>query len=347
VLWSEEGGSQISIMTIQMLEEAAGEFDFAAMILTSGDMAELEGTDMQQAGEARAFRAGLFIASIGRSRCFLIHSAGLANMPKHLDGLVSMTFDEPADLAEEAACEAAVAGVIDPIAREVHRQGRSPYHIRVPTMSMAELWQRERPRSSGGELQTGDVVVCDTQPSADEALAAQIRLNLDCGISYTYFLHYSADTLDKVCQALQVILASGSGPMPDFNERVRRIKNDKDRILEDFRTICRDRRLRVALLPDEPQFVFRVHNASSRNLATVYVRYGNKCFLEWVRGPVAEALWRSLPRYLEDDGQVRLFIPLIKFRPDEKAFNSTLDRALALHFPGIEDAVKQICVGAP
>jgi hypothetical protein len=346
VLWSEEGGSQSSVMTIQMLEEAAGEFDFAVMILTRGDVAGREVADMQKVREASAFRAGLFIATIGRNRCFLIHSVEQPDLPAHLNGIVSIPFEEPANLAADGACEEVIARVVGRIVEEIHSQGRSPYRMRVPTMSMEDVWQRERPRSEGGELRGGDVVVCDTQPIPDEELATQIRRNLDSGIAYTYFLYFSADTIEKVIQCLQVILASGSGRMPDFNERISRIKTEKVRILEDFRSICRDRRLRIAFFPDEPQFMFRVHNASSRELATVYVRYRDKGFIEWVRGSVAEALWRSLPRYLADDEQVRLFIPLIGVRPDEELFNRTLDRALALYFPGIEDSVKQICVGA-
>jgi hypothetical protein len=210
---------------------------------------------------------------------------------------------------------------------------------------MEEIWHRERPRSEGGELRGGDVVVCDTQPIPDEELAALVRRNLDSGISYTYFLHFSPDSIEKVCQCLQLILASGSESVPNFQERINRIRNEKDRILDDFLNICRERKLRIAFFPDEPQFVFRVHNASSRDLATVYVRYGDKCFIEWVRGPVAAALWRSLPRYLEDDGKVRLFIPLIRGNFDDAAFNRTFDRALGLYFPGMEDSIKKICVG--
>ena len=346
VLWGEEGGNQTSVLTTQMLADAAGQFDFAVIILTKGDLAAWEVADMQQTREASAFQAGLFVATIGRERCFLLHPVEQADLPANLGGIVSIPFEEPANLADEGACEMVVAQVVGPIASKAMIQGRAPYHINVPTISMEELWQRERPRSEGGALHVGDVVVCDTQPSGDEEMAAQIRRNLDSGISYTYFLYFSADTLEKVCQSLQVILVSNAGPVPDFNERIRRIKNEKDRILEDFHTICRERRLRVAFFPDEPQFVFRVHNASSREFAKFYVRYQDKGFIEWVSGSVAEGLWRGLPRYLDDDGQARLFVPLTGFKPDEGVFDRTLDRALSLYFPGIEDAVKQLCVGA-
>lgn len=346
VLWVEENGNQPSLMTIQMLEDAAGQFDFAVTILTKGELAGRQVADRPKDLEIRAFRAGLLIATIGRSRCFLAYGVDQTDLPSHLSEIVLLPFVEPANLVDDSACEKAIAPVARQIAAQVQSQGRSLYHIRVPTLSVEELWQRERPLPEEGDLRAGEVVVCDTQPTPDEEFIAQVRYNMDRGISYTYFLFLCGDTVEKVCQSLQVILVPGSGSILDFNERISTIKKEKDRVLDDLRSICRLRKLRISFMPDTPQFAFRVHNASSRDLAAVYVRYGETCFIPWVRGPAAEALWRNLPKYLEDDQQDRLFVPLRAFEADKELLDRTLDRTLPLYFPGIEAQVRQICIGA-
>ena len=194
------------------------------------------------------------------------------------------------------------------------------------------------------------MIVCDTQPLVLEKLAVQIRVNMGHAINYTYFLYFSVDTIEKICQALQVILVAGVAPKQatDFHARMSIIKKKKGRVLDDLRSICRDRRLRISLMPQEPQFSFRIHNASNRQLATVYARYGERCFIPWAQGPSAETLWHNLPTFLEEEN--RLFVALKNFGLDDdkkKLFENSLDRGLARYFPGCEREVKQLCTGAP
>jgi hypothetical protein len=75
---------------------------------------------------------------------------------------------------------------------------------------------------------------------ADEELAAQVRYNMDYGVKYLYFLYFSVDTIEKICQSLQVILAAGiagADHPTDFSTRLSIVKNNKARILDDLRTI--------------------------------------------------------------------------------------------------------------
>ncbi len=112
-------------------------------------------------------------------------------------------------MTDPNACAKAVASVATVLKNNIRQQGTSPYYTKVPTLSVAEIWQRERHRSLGGDLEQGEVIVCDTQPMAQEELAVQVRVNMDHAISYTYFLYFSVDTVEKICQSLQVILAAG------------------------------------------------------------------------------------------------------------------------------------------
>jgi hypothetical protein len=151
---------------------------------------------------------------------------------------------------------------------KIREQGVSQYYVRVPTLSVAQLWQRERHRSQNGDLQQGEVIVCDTQPLVLEELAVQIRVNMDHAINYTYFLYFSVDTIEKICQALQVILVAGVAPKQatDFHANMSIIKERRSR-LDDLRSICRDRRLRIGLMPKNPNSAFAF---TARQPATGY-----------------------------------------------------------------------------
>src|SRR5262249_6405231 len=156
------------------------------------------------------------------------------------------------------------------------------------------------------------------------------------------FLYFTVDTIAKICQALQVILVAGVASREratNFRARMKIVEEKKDRVLDDFRTICENRKLRVILLPEIPQFTFRIHNASDRERATVYARYGERYFIPWNWGPSAETLWRSLHLYVaEDEKPGRLFGSLKQAfdLDDEKKriLNTSLDEGLRRYFPG-------------
>jgi hypothetical protein len=154
-----------------MLENAAEQFDFAAIILAKGDVTVTKTDDILRSRDTCAFQAGLFMAKIGSKRCFLVNSIGQSILPSHLGGIISIPFEEPADLTDPSACASAVASVATTLKENMRQKGRSPYNIRVPNFSIAEVWRRERHQSEGGDLQQGEVVVCDTQPMAQEELA--------------------------------------------------------------------------------------------------------------------------------------------------------------------------------
>jgi hypothetical protein len=296
------------------------------------------------------------MATMGRDRCFLVNSVAQSHVPSYLGGITSISFEEPADLTDPDECAKAIASVAKVLDDSISQKGTAPYQVRVPTLSVAQLWQRERPQSAGGELQPGEVIVCDTQPIPQDELAVQLRANIEHEIHYTYFLYFTVDTIEKICQALQVILVAGVASREQAlnpTARMSIIEEKKDRILADFRRICQNRKLRVVLLGDVPQFSFRIHNASDWAHATVYARYGARYFIPWVSGPTAETLWRTLYLFVvEEEKPGRLFGSLKPTldRLDaekKKLFDGTLDQWLRKYFPGFHREVKQLCTGAP
>lgn len=351
-LWSEEGGIRTAETVVEALEE---QFDFAVFLLAQNDVKVTRGGGSTAARDAFIFDTGLGVAAIGRKRCFLVTSVRPGDLPAPLAGVTTLPFEAPTDLADPDACAAAIGSAAVALKESIQRDGRYLYHVPVPTLSYKELWQRELPHSKGGDLFEGHMLVCDTQPISDEALAARVRHNMDNGISYSFFFHFSADSVAKICQSLQVILVAGvidPEQALDFNTRMSQIRENKTRILDDFDRILQSRQLQIALMPSEPQFSFRIHNASNLEQATLYVRYGDHCFVPWAHGLLAESLWRRAPSYLEADGGaehlfVRLMPPYGLDSDRQKEFERCLDLGISRYFPGIEGDIRHRCTGAP
>jgi hypothetical protein len=357
-LWSEEGRRETGQTIIEMLEGAAARHDFAVIILAKDDMMTRGERETMRARDNCVFEAGLFISAVGLNRCFLVNSVGKSDLPSDLGGIVSIPFEEPVDLTDRSACAEAIASVAAQLKDAIQKEGPCPYHARVPLLSVDEVFKRE------GSLTPGQVVVCDTQPWAEIERMAVVRRNMDAGIRYHGFFYSCDDTVEKICQALQMIVLAGGGgggggrQAENVNKnhqpssavsRVETIKSEKDRILNDLRFLRDESLLRISLMVDSPIYRFRVHNASEETLARFYANYYNKGFALWAEGQDATNLWRTLPKYLEEDTGDRLFVPLkdTAFDDEKRAqLGNTLSRALNKYFPGMVEEIKQICLGS-
>jgi predicted nucleotide-binding protein len=349
-LWSEEGRRQPGATIIEMLEKATRTFDFGVIILARDDVMVKETGDTLKARDNCVFEAGLFIKALGRERCFLVNSVEQRDLPSDLGGIISLPFKEPTNLSDRDACAQAIKSVSAALKDSVQRVGRSMTQQRVPLLSVEEVFNRERPHSDGGDLREGRVVVCDLQPMTRPDLCVQVRYNLDHGISYLYFLQNTDDTIEKVIQALQMVLVAGPGGpgnVADFSARVDTVVKESDRVLDGLRRICEMRSLFVALLPEEPQFHFRLHNANDPEMARLYMKFRGDGFMAWAEGNDAAKVWRTLPRFISLN-EKRIFVPMKHFNlkgKEKLLFEDSLERALSRYFPGIQDEVKQLCYG--
>jgi hypothetical protein len=351
-LWSEEGRLQPGSTIIEMLEGAAKQYDFAVIILAKDDVLTSGAGEVLKARDNCVFEAGLFMSAIGRKRCFLVNGVGQTDLPSDLGGVISIRFEEPSNLQDRKSCADAILKVAAQLKNIIQSDGPSPHHATLPVLSVDEVFRRERPISEGGELAGGNVVVCETQPWAEISWAVSIRRNMDNGTRYQYFFYFSDDTVEKICQSLQIIswagLTSATGAA-DFKSRLDTIRSQSDRVVSDMSDICRNGSLRISLVTEEQPFYFRVHNASNPTLARYYARYREEGFVLWADGLGATILWRSLPTWLEEDMEDRLFIPLKypAFDDDKKErLKNCLTRALSRYFPGIEDKIKTIFLGS-
>jgi hypothetical protein len=351
ILWAEEGRRQPGATIIEMLEHAAEKYDFAVIILAKDDVIVRNAGDAAKARDNCVFEAGLFIAHLTRERCFLVNSVNQQDLPSDLAGIISIPFTEPDRLYDRDACAEAVRKVSVDLKDSIQRLGRAAVHMKISLLTVDEVFDREKPCTDGGDLKEGQVVVYDLQPLAGPQLAAQVCRNLDSGISYIYLLYFSDDTIEKICQALQVILVTGvagAGQMSDFSARMNTVKMNKDQILEKLRGIYNDQSLRVSLLPTMSQFFFRIHNASDRELARIYLRYRASGFILWSEGESATSIMSTLTEYILDEERKRIFFPLkqLPLSPEKiRQLENALDRGLSKYFPGAQDEVKRLCLG--
>lgn len=352
VVWSEESRRQPGATIIEMLENAAENYDFAVIILARDDVIVGEKGDTLKARDNCVFEAGLFAAYLRRERCFLVNSVDQRDLPSDLGGIISLPFTEPPNLFDREACAKAVRNVSGVIKDSVQRLGRTSVKTRLSLLSADEVFRRERPLTDGGELYEGQIVlVCDYQPLGGSELAAQVSRNLVRGINYLYFLHFSDDTIEKICQALQVIVVAGvdsTVQLADFSARLDAVNRNEDRILAFLDKFSSDRSLRITLLRNPQQFCFRVHNATDNQLAKLYARYRASGFILWSEGQNVSLIMRDVADYISYGERERIFVPPKNesfSSEDKRQLENALDLHLAKYFPGIKDKVKRIVLG--
>ena len=73
-LWTEESRRQPGATIIEMLVNATEDYDFAVIILARDDIISKQAGDTLKARDNCVLEAGLFIAALGRERCFLVNS---------------------------------------------------------------------------------------------------------------------------------------------------------------------------------------------------------------------------------------------------------------------------------
>jgi predicted nucleotide-binding protein len=125
-VWNEASEGQAGQMIIEMLENAAREYDFAVMILTRDDVVFREGGDKEkrQARDNCIFEAGLFMGALGRHRCFLVSGVRADELPVDLQGIIYLPLKAPEDFGNYAQCKKAIAIPASRILPTVQNKGR-------------------------------------------------------------------------------------------------------------------------------------------------------------------------------------------------------------------------------
>ena len=352
-IWSEESKNKISLTIIEMLEKASKEFDFAVVILIRDDVDFRETGDEAQRKAVYncIFEAGLFMGTRGRERCFLVTDVKSSDLPVYLNGIIYAPFDGLKDLTNREECRKAVLKTSVAIKDAVQRMGRLIERECLPLLSVEELFKREKSIVDGGDLDEGLVVVADLQPRVRYEFAAQVKRNLDHGVRYVYFFPANIDGAQKICWLLQMVLLAelfkDIKEADSFQNRLKVIRENRDRVRSNLQEICTRDSLNICFMQDDPALQFRIHNATSREKAKLYLSYG-RGFIEWVGGERAVNMWSYMKQWYIESKTEAIFhstTPLMVDRDREGRFKNSLIEELKRHFPEIHEEVTRLCYG--
>jgi hypothetical protein len=342
IIWREESDGKCSHDIIEMLINAAKEFDFAVIIITRADLVFREGNDKEarQTLDNCFYEAGLSIAALGADRCFLFSSVRTEELPVDLQGINYLLFHEPADLADLGQCNMAVNFEVKKILESIQKKGRRTRQETLPLLSVEEIFARERHEQEGGQLQEGYVMVCDVEPFDNDQWASQVKQNFGFGINYIYFFQATPENPKKIGSLLKTMLLTDNDGKPSPVER------EHDVIRENLANILQSNSLNVYFLKDSPSFRFRIHNAGDPQRARAYLRCGNTpYFVEWLEGVNSKSIWNFFLLYTESRQQQSLFRSNKDFElyEKEKDFLNKLKEEIGDFFPQIKSEIVNRC----
>jgi len=293
--WKEAIEAPGAPTKIELLELWTKEYDFAAIIFSGADVLAKDAADSMKTRDDCVFEAGLFMASIGRDRCFLVSGVkDKDKLPSDLAGINLVRFTEPDDFTNFGQCQSAMqtpAGVM-----KIRIQEASARPISNRPLSQDALLRRQQ-LGIAGELKEDQVVVASVQPLEPGYEAAkQVRQNLDNNIRYVYLFEGSPDTAGKIPQLLQFLLLAhflDESDAGSFMKRKELVKVHRDEILEALRDICLNAKLNIFFMKESIDLEYCIHNATSDKVAKLYLKHGDD-FIEWDSGPGAYRFWCTM-----------------------------------------------------
>jgi hypothetical protein len=341
VVWRDESDGQMAYNVVEMLHEAAQTCDFAVYIITRDDVVlqKVEDEEERHARDNCFYEAGLFMAALGRDRCFLVTSATPGELPVDLQKITCLTFAEPAVLTDSSKCANAVHPAVSKLKKSFQAKGLLLRSEILPLLPVKEIFKRERPEKSGGKLHEGYVLVCDNKPFEGKTLALHVKRNFNHGISYIYFFHAIAKNARRISSLLKIILTGGEKNLP--------ITQEKTIILENLQNILQWNSLSIYFMKTPTTFRFRIHNASDPLRAQAYLRYDDHNFVEWQEGSSARSLWNFFQLFAGPMVPQTLFLSNKHFKlysEAEKDFLDILKEEIRLSFPNLHEQIIQLCL---
>jgi hypothetical protein len=351
-LWSNVTKKNPGKAKIEILEEAMKSYDFAVILFVQDDVKGGGTDDMLKVRDDCIFEAGLFMASLGRERCFLLSGVPTNDLPTDLGGIDPIFFQEPGNLTDRSLCDQAMERVCGRIKDKVQPVG--PIAKGITSLTAHSLLERERHKKDGGELLEDQVVVSSDLPLETEYRAARwIRKNIDRNISYVYFFEGSREGAEKTCMLLQsVLVANILGDRQEdvgFQDRCTQVREKSESILKDLELICCNDCIKVYFLPAAPDLHYCIHNAGDSGAARMYVKHRGE-FIEWERASNAKQFWVQTKQKLgvgafkKDVPKHAVFYGALGFTL--KDFEA-LEELVEKYFPGIKREVLGLCLNGP
>jgi hypothetical protein len=363
-VWDDESRANASRTIIEMLEEETRQSDFAVVLLSKDDVmlagaaGDLQQVEKRKARDNCIFEAGMFIAALGRERCFLVSSVEPADLPTDLAGVIVLRFRDTADYAaaDPAEAERQASEAMADIGLDIAQRVEEKKSIKPQRISRRMLLDRQKKITEGGELYEGQLVAAILQPldlTADTV--GQIYKNITDGIEYFLFMPQKADAGRKACQLLQMLLLSGLFRRPedadDFRRRQELVRANKDEVIDKLKAICSSGGLKVFFSEEFHELEFCIHNADDELYAVQYVKHGED-YLEWATGTEARRFWNEVkkrrPMVVRPCPETALLYPEVA--PAAEAvwpsgdFEGDLRGHLRRYFPSLEDRVFGLCI---
>lgn len=293
--WKEEIEAPGAPTKIETLELWTKQFDFAVIIFSEGDLFAKEVGDSLKTRDDCIFEAGLFMASIGRKRCFLVSSVMEKNkLPSDLAGINLLPFTEPGNFQDFAQCRSAMqspGGLM-----KIWLQQDTSSGVANRPLSQNALLRRQQ-LETAGELKEDQVVVASVQPlELGYEASKQVRQNVDNNIRYVYFFEGNPDATDKIPQLLQLLLLAHFLEKKDagsFKKRGELVIEHRNEILDSLKDICLNDKLNIFFMHESIELEYCIHNATSDKVAKLYLKHGDD-FIEWEAGPRAYRFWRAM-----------------------------------------------------
>jgi len=371
-LWSQESKGKPSATIIEMLEKAGAKYDFAVIILSQDDVLTKDSGDELKARDNCVFEAGLFMAALGRDRCFLVNSVEQKHLPTDVGGIISIPFTEPeaAKLADRETCGDAIRDASSRVKNAVQKAGRSPRRL----LTQAELLAREQlkdPQGRGpGYLEPDQVVVTAVQPAElNYAAAMRVRTNIDHGVSYIYYFQggtdpaNAADGAQKTCRLLQLLLLApllDAKQADDYMYLQTEVSNsdNQSKILQVLQEICESGSLRIHFLPAAPKLQYCIHNAASNYAAVLYFKCGDvkrsddgksdedaPVWMEWATAGKAYEFWAEVRQRqaMTSGAPNAIFRGAYGLNVKDDVFYNAVKTEMRKYFRGIAEQVTKLC----
>jgi hypothetical protein len=270
---------------IEMLELWTKQYDFAVVIFSEADVHAKDAGEGLKTRDDCVFEAGLFMASVGRNRCFLVSSVLDKNkLPSDLAGINLLPFTEPdsfENFEQYLSAMQSPAGVM-----KIWIQRDMARGVANRPLSRDALMRRQQ-LETAGELKEDQVVVASVQPfELGYEASKQVRQNVDNNIRYVYFFEGNPDATDKIPQLLQLLLLANLLEKKDagsFKKRGELVITHRDRILEALKDVCLNDKLNIFFIKESIELEYCIHNATSDKVAKLYLKHGDD-FIEWESG---------------------------------------------------------------
>ena len=123
--WKDAIQTANSMSKIGALTQWIKEYDFAVIIFQEDILGKNSSEDMKTRDDC-VFEAGLFMAAIGRSRCFLYSSVNQNDLPSDLGGIIYKHFMQPDNFDDNEQCQNPISQIAAHILDQVQKdKGKS------------------------------------------------------------------------------------------------------------------------------------------------------------------------------------------------------------------------------